>query len=314
MKIGIDVFGGDYAPDAIVKGAINATKELPDDVILVLIGNKNSIINICNSEKFDHSSFEIIHTEECISMGEHPAKAYSQKKNSSIVLGFYLLSRGTIDGFASAGNTGAMLVGAMQVVKSIPGVIRPSIAASVPRIEGQPAVLLDVGLNPDCKPDVLYQYAILGSLFAKHVNGISSPKVGLLNIGAEEEKGNLLTKTSYQAMKGTTDFNFIGNVEGDDFFSDHVDVLVCDGFVGNVMLKEAEAFYKLVRQRNINDDFFEKFNFENIGGTPILGVNAPVVIGHGISNEKAIKNMILHTKEVINANLPDKIKQAFNNE
>jgi glycerol-3-phosphate acyltransferase PlsX len=314
MKIGIDVFGGDYAPEAIVKGAILATNELPEDVKLVLIGDQDSIQKICSKEKCDSSLFQVVHTKENISMGEHPAKSFSQKRNSSIVIGFNLLYKGQIDGFASAGNTGAMLVGAMQVVKSVPGVIRPSITASVPRIDGPPALLLDVGLNPDCKPDVLYQYAILGSLYAESVYNIKSPKVGLLNIGAEEEKGNLLTKTTYQAMKGTSDFNFVGNVEGNDFFSNDVDVMVCDGFVGNMMLKEAEAFYKLVRQRNIHDGFFEKFNFENIGGTPILGVNAPVVIGHGISNEKAIKNMILHTKDVIVANLPDKIKQVFNND
>lgn len=314
MKIGIDVFGGDYAPEAIVRGAILAANELPEDVQLVLIGQEQVIKDICKSENVDAKQFSIVHTDECIQMGEHPAKAFSQKKQSSIVIGFHLLLKGEIDGFASAGNTGAMLVGAMQVVKSVPGVIRPSISASVPRISGPPAILLDVGLNPDCKPDVLYQYAILGSLYAKHVNDIKSPRVGLLNIGAEEEKGNLLTKSTYQGMKDTTDFNFIGNIEGNEFFSDNVDVIVCDGFVGNVMLKEAEAFYKLVRQRKIKDEFFEKFNFENIGGTPILGVNAPVVIGHGISNDKAIKNMILHTKEVISAKLPEKIKQAFQDE
>jgi glycerol-3-phosphate acyltransferase PlsX len=170
---------------------------------------------------------------------------------------------------------------------------------------------LDVGINVDCKPDVLYQYAILGSLYAQNVYNIDNPRVGLLNIGSEEEKGNLLSKTTFQAMKGTTEFNFIGNVEGNDFFTENVDVIVCDGFVGNVLLKQAEAFYRLIRKRHIVDDFFEKFNFENYGGTPVLGVNAPVIIGHGISNEKAIKNMIIHAREVVHANLPDKIKHAF---
>ena len=218
---------------------------------------------------------------------------------------------GKLDGFASAGNTGAMLVGAMHVVKSVPGIIRPCITASVPRMSDTPTLLIDVGINPDTKPDVLYQYAVLGSLYAKYVYNINEPRVGLLNIGEEEEKGNLQTKAAYSAMKGTKDFNFTGNIEANEIFGDKVDVIVCYGFVGNVMLKEAEAFYTLLKKRNIKDEFFEKFNFVNYGGTPIMGINAPVLIGHGISNDTAIKNMILHTADVINAKLVDKIKEAF---
>ncbi|MFW5656001.1 MAG: phosphate acyltransferase [Bacteroidota bacterium] len=311
MKIGLDIFGGDYAPDAILGGAIQAYHEMESGVKIVLIGNETDVFAYCKKNGFDAGNFEIVHTESAIGMGEHPAKSFAQKRDSSIVKGFYLLQQEMIDVFASAGNTGAMLVGAMQVVKSIPGVIRPSIAAAIPRLSDSPTILVDVGINVDCKPDVLYQYAILGSLYAEHVYNIHNPRVGLLNIGSEEEKGNLLSKTTFQAMKGTNEFNFIGNVEGNDFFSEKVDVIVCDGFVGNVLLKQAEAVYRLIRQRNIVDDFFEKFNFENIGGTPVLGINAPVIIGHGISNEKAIKNMILHAREMVIANLPDKIKQAF---
>ena len=311
IKIGIDILGGDYAPEATVKGAIIAARELSNDIELVLIGDKEKITSICKSESFDESVFEIIHTTDTIEMSDYPAKAFTQKPNASIVLGFKLLSQGMLSGFASAGNTGAMLVGAMHVVKSAPGVIRPCITASVPRLSGSPAILLDVGINPDCKPDVLYQYAILGSLYAEYVYNITNPKVGLLNIGSEEEKGNLQTKAAYAAMKGTKDFNFIGNIEANEFFSDRVDVIVSDGFVGNVMLKEAEAFYSLIKKRKVQDEFFEKFNFVNYGGTPILGINAPVMIGHGISNEIAIKNMILHTADVINAKLIDKIKEAF---
>ncbi len=311
MRIGIDIHGGDYAPEVTVKGSIEAVKYLSADDKLVLIGDSADAERICKENNFDSAVFEIVHTEEKISMGEHPAKAFTRKTNASIVLGFGLLSQDKIDAFASAGNTGAMLVGAMQVVKSIPGVIRPSITATIPRLSDKPTLLLDVGINPDCKPDVLYQYAILGSLYAEHVLNINKPKVGLLNIGSEEEKGNLLAKTTFQAMKDTTEFNFIGNVEGSDFFSENVDVVVCDGFVGNVILKTAESVYRLIKQRNITDDFFEKFNFENYGGTPVLGVNKPVIIGHGVSNEKAIKNMILHTREVVQSNLLDKIKRAF---
>ncbi|MBN2611814.1 MAG: phosphate acyltransferase [Bacteroidales bacterium] len=311
IKIGVDILGGDYAPDSTVKGAIIAAGELPDDTKLVLIGDREKIVEICSSQGFDPSVFEVIHTTDTIEMSDYPAKAFTQKPNASIVLGFKMLSQGMLHGFASAGNTGAMLVGAMHLVKSAPGVIRPCITASIPKLSDNPTILLDVGINPDTKPDVMYQYAILGSLYAEYVYNINNPKVALLNIGSEEEKGNLQSKAAFSAMKGTVDFNFIGNIEANELFSDKADVIVCDGFVGNVMLKEAEAFYSLIRKRKIQDEFFEKFNFVNYGGTPILGINAPVIIGHGISNEIAIKNMILHTASVINAKLIDKIKEAF---
>lgn len=311
MRIGVDILGGDYAPEATVQGAILAHASLANEHTIVLIGDQSKIEEICKKENFDPSNFEIVHTTECIEMDEYPAKAFAAKPNASIVLGFKLLKVGKIDGFASAGNTGAMLVGAMHIVKSVPGIIRPCITAPVPKNQEKPTILLDVGINPDCKPDVLYQYAILGSLYANLVYNIESPRVALFNIGTEEEKGNLLTKATFQAMKGTKDFNFIGNVEGNDLFNDTQDVIVCDGFVGNTIIKSAEAFYTLVRKREVQDKFFDKFDFENYGGTPILGINAPAIIGHGISNAKAIKNMILHTADVVEAKLTEKIKQAF---
>ncbi|HJZ40911.1 MAG TPA: phosphate acyltransferase PlsX [Bacteroidales bacterium] len=311
MRIGLDILGGDFAPEATVCGAILAAGSLPADSRLVLIGDENSILSICRRQNFDPSVFDIIHTTEFIDMGEHPARAFSQKPNASAVLGFKLLAQGKIDGFASAGNTGAMLVGAYQVIKSIPGVIRPCIAATVPRPAGPPMLLLDVGLNPDTRPDVMNQYAILGKIYAQQVLNVPAPRVGLLNIGAEEEKGNLVTRAAYQFMKDSGNFNFVGNVEGNDLFGDKVDVMVCDGFVGNVMLKQAEAFYTMIRKRNIVDEFFERFNFENYGGTPILGINAPVLIAHGISNHVAVKNLILHAAEVIKGKLCEKIKEAF---
>ena len=170
---------------------------------------------------------------------------------------------------------------------------------------------MDVGTNADCKPDVLYQFGILGSTFAKHIYNIENPKVGLLNIGEEEEKGNLLTQSAHQLMKGSNDFNFIGNIEGRDVFSDAVDVIVCDGFTGNVVLKEAEAFYELTKKRGIQDEYFDRFNYEIYGGTPILGINSNVMIGHGISSPLAIKNMLLLAYDVVENKLSDKIKQAF---
>ncbi|HLO61120.1 MAG TPA: phosphate acyltransferase PlsX [Bacteroidales bacterium] len=311
MRIGLDILGGDFAPEATVKGAILAAKILPSDSRLVLIGDQHAIQSICQREQFDSSVFDIVHTSECIQMGEHPARAFAQKPNASVVKGFKLLAHREIDGFASAGNTGAMMVGAMQIIKSIPGIIRPCIAASIPRPSEFPSLLLDVGLNPDCEQDELNQYAILGNIYSRYVVGINAPKIGLLNIGEEESKGNLVTKAAHQLMKDSTNFNFVGNVEGNDMFSDKADVLVCDGFVGNIMLKEAEAFYTMIRKRKIVDDFFEKFNFVNYGGTPVLGINAPVLIAHGISNDVAIKNLVLHTAEVIKSNLCEKIKEAF---
>lgn len=312
MRIGIDIMGGDFAPEATVLGAILAHKELSYDDRIVLIGNQDKIIEILNREKVNPDHFDIVHTSQVIEMGDHPAKSFAKKPDSSIAKGYQLLASGQIDGFASAGSTGAMMVGAMYAVKVIPGVIRPVITAAIPKPGGNYSLILDVGLNPDTKPDVLYQYGILGSLYAENVYNMKNPKVGLMNIGSEEEKGNLVTKSAHELMKETSDFNFIGNVEANEIFDDDkADVIICDGFVGNVILKEAEAFYTLIKERKIEDEFFEKFNFENYGGTPILGVNKNIVIGHGISRQLAMKNMILHTKEVVEAKLSDKIKEAF---
>ena len=312
MRIGVDIMGGDYAPEATLLGAALARKELPDDIELVLFGDQHTINEFVTREGVDPSGFTVFHTPHSILMEDHPAKVFSDKPDSGIAMGLRMLKRGELDGFASVGNTGAMLVGAMQIVNSIPGVIRPALAIPIPNDVGTPTILLDIGLNPDSRPDVLYQYGILGSLYAELVFGITNPKVGLLNIGKEEEKGNLLTRATYQAMKDTKDFNFIGNVEGNDFFQDNgVNVMVCDGFVGNVLVKEMEAFYAMMRRRNIEDEFTERFNFERYGGTPILGILSTVLIGHGISNGQAIRTMILHTRDVIESDIIGKIKEKF---
>lgn len=312
INIGIDIQGGDFAPEATTLGSILAYNELPKNIRLTLIGDEKIIREILKRENINPEIFDIIHADETIGMGEHPAKTFAKKKNSSIAIGFKMLAKNQIQGFAGAGNTGAMLVGTMLTIRSIPGIIRPCITANIPNVEGGSSLLLDVGINPDCRPDVLYQYAMLGSMYMENVYKIKTPRVGLLNIGSEEEKGNLLTKATHELMKGTTDFNFVGNVEGSDFFSSgKADIIVCDGFIGNVVLKEAEAFYTLIKKRNLSNEFFERFNFEHYGGTPILGVNSNVIIGHGISNDIAIKNMILHTKSVIEAKLVHKFKEAF---
>lgn len=311
MKIGIDIMGGDFAPKATTLGAILAFKELPSDCKLVLIGDENKIKNILQEENFDVSHFDIIHTDEVIEMGEHPAKALTQKPKSSIGIGFHLLKEKQIDAFASAGNSGAMMVGAMFSVKAIEGISRPALTSYVPKEKGGSGVFLDVGANADCKPEMLVQFAILGSLFVEQVFGINRPKVGLLNLGEEEEKGSQLTQATYPLLKSLDKINFVGNIEGRDFFNSKADVIVCDGFTGNVVLKMAESFHELTIGRKMNDEFFERFNYENYGGSPILGVNAPVVVGHGISNDKAIKNMILLAKELVVSGLTEKIKATF---
>ena len=310
MKIGIDIMGGDFAPQNTTEGAILAQKELPN-VELVLIGDESQILPVLEEKGADKSKFSIVHTTDVIGMGEHPIKAFKTKPKSSIGLGFHLLASGDIQGFAGAGNTGAMMIGSMYSVKAIPGVIRPCITTVLPKENGGVNLLLDVGVNADCKPDVLYQFGVVGSVYAQNVLGIDNPRVGLLNIGEEPEKGNLLSQATYNLMKDTKEFNFSGNVEGRDLFDDKCDVFVCDGFTGNVVLKEAEAFYHILEKRGLLDDYFSKFNYEIYGGSPILGINSNVVVGHGISSDIAIKNMIKLTAECVEADLSKKIKEAF---
>ncbi len=311
MKIGLDIMGGDYAPKANVLGAIEAHQSLNADEHLVLIGDTEQIKPLLAEKDFNPDHFEFIHTEEVVGMGEHGTKAILQKPKSSIAVGFQLLKEGKIDSFASAGNSGAMLVGAVFSVKTIPGIIRPCLSTHVPKLKGGAGLLLDVGANADCKPDTLLQFGMLGSLYAEHIMQINNPKVALMNIGEEDEKGNLLSLATFPLMKETKLFNFVGNVEGRDLFNDKADVIVCDGFTGNIILKLAESFYMLSVKKGMRDEFFDRFNYENYGGSPVLGVNAPVIIGHGISNPKAIKNMIFQSRDMINTRLVDKIKAAF---
>ena len=311
MKIGLDIMGGDYAPKAAVLGAIEAQKTLSAGQKLVLIGDRDIAVTILQENNFSPDHFEFVHTTEVITMGEHPTKAIMQKPDSSIAVGFKMLKENSIQAFSSAGNTGAMLVGSMFSVKTIPGVIRPAMTTIVPKLKGGLGILLDVGANADCKPDVLLQFGVLGSLLAESVYGMPNPRVALMNIGEEEEKGNLLSLATYPLMRDTKLFNFVGNVEGRDLFEDNNDVVVCDGFTGNVILKLAESFYVITMKKRLKDEFFDRFNYEQYGGSPILGVNAPVVVGHGISSPEAIKNMVLLSKNMIETNLIDKIKQAF---
>ena len=312
MKIGIDIFGGDFAPDANIAGAILAQKELPQDTKLVLLGNQDQILACLSERGANPDDFEIVHAPDEITMHDHPTRAIPQKPNSSISVGFDLLASNEIQAFASTGNTGAMLVGSIYKIHTIPGIIRPCITSTIPAITGGKSILLDVGSNADCKPDVLYQFAILGNIYAKNVYGIEKPRVALLSIGEEETKGNLLTIATYKLLAESEEIDFIGNIEGRDIFSGVADVIVCDGFTGNIVLKEAEGIYSLIKQRGIQDEYFDRFNYENYGGTAILGVKGNVIIGHGISNDIAVKNMIKHSYEVAKSGLSNKINEAFN--
>ena len=306
--------GGDFAPEAAVQGAVLALEAIGPDSRIVLFGDEAKIKAVLEAEGCSAERFDIVATTEVIEMGDHPAKAFQAKADSSITVGFGYLAKGAIDGFASAGSTGAMMVGSMYAVKPIEGVIRPTISSIVPTIAGRPALLLDVGLNVDCKPEVLAQYGLIGSIYAEAVLGIGKPRVAVLNIGEEETKGNAQTKATYELLKEDGRLNFVGNVEGSYIFTGQVaDVIVCDGFVGNTVLKMAEGLYRINKKLGGGNAFWDAMNYENVGGTPVLGVNAPVIIGHGISSARAIKSMILSTEQCIKADLTVKLQHAFKN-
>jgi glycerol-3-phosphate acyltransferase PlsX len=310
MRIGIDAMGGDFAPLEAVKGSIEAKKQM-QDIVPVLFGQKDKIVDCLKELGYPENALEIVHAEEVIEMGEHATKAISHKKNSSINVAYRYLAENQIEAFIGAGNTGAMLVGSIFSVKAIEGVLRPTIASVLPKVSGGFGVLLDVGANADCKPEVLNQFAILGSLYAQHVYGIDNPKVALLSIGEEKEKGNLLIQASYPLLEMNDRINFVGNVEGRDLFNDKADVIICDGYTGNIILKLCEGFYYNLSKMGVKNDYLDRFNFKQYGGTAILGVNEPVIIGHGISKSETFVSMYKLAKDVVSSQLIDKIKQSF---
>ena len=312
IKIGIDAMGGDYAPETVVLGAIRAAERIATDSRIVLFGDEAQIGAIMAREGCPANTFDIVHTTQVIEMGDHPAQAFVKKPDSSIAVGFAHLKEGLIDGFASAGSTGAMMVGCMYTVKQIEGVIRPAISSVIPTTDGGSSLLLDVGLNVDCKPDVLLQYGMIGDVYAKSVMRKRNPRVALLNIGEEKEKGNLAAKATYELMEEQHSFNFVGNIEAKHLFEPgFADVIVCDGFVGNTMLKEAEGFYEIAHRQGISNAFIDRLNYESVGGTAVLGINSNVIIGHGCSSSVAITNMILQTEETIKAGLVTKLREIF---
>ena len=330
--------GGDFAPEVAVEGAVMALKYLDKQSRVVLYGDKSRIIELLEKYGSSEKEFDIVATSQIIEMGDHPAKAFIAKADSSITVGFKDLAAGKIDGFASAGSTGAMMVGSMQVIKPIEGVIRPVLATLIPTVSPkkgiQRAVLMDVGLNVDAKPEVLAQYGLLGSIYAKSALQMENPRVALLNIGEEEGKGNAQAKATYDLMKEDGSYNFVGNVEASYIFTDKIsDVVVADAFVGNSLLKMAEALYRInfrlgggkphfknflrriigriVPKLFWQNDFWNAMNAESVGGLQVMGINAPVMIGHGSSSARAICSMVLSMERDIKSNFPAKLREAL---
>ena len=304
--------GGDFAPEAIVEGVLMAAADVSERTVIVLIGKQTVIRTLLEMHGAKSvANIELVNADDVIDMSEHPTKALSQKPNSSIGVGFKLLKEKQVDAFCSAGNTGAMHVGALFSIKSIEGVLRPCIAGFVPQITGGHAVMLDIGANADCKPEMMAQFGEIGSIYAQYTFGIDRPRVALMNIGSEEQKGSLVAQAAHQLLKDSRRINFVGNIEGGDFFAGKADVIVTDGFTGNAMFKLGESFYTMAKQRGIQDEFLDKTNYESVGGSPILGVNGNVIIAHGISSPLAIKNMIGLAIRQVESNAYTKIAQAL---
>ena len=326
-KIAIDVMGGDHAPDEIIKGCVLALAKL--ESTLVLVGKEEEIKEKLSAYTYDASKVEIVHAEEVIEMVDSPVAAIRQKKKSSMVVGLKLLKEKQVDGFVSAGSTGALLTGATLIVGRIKGVERPAMAPFIPTQKGC-ALLIDCGANVDAKPVYLNQFARMGTVYMEQCMQVNSPKVGLVNIGTEEEKGNQLTKEAYQLLAADSSINFYGNVEARDIPKGEVDILVCDGFTGNIILKFMEGFGKWILgmlkvqfMKNIKTklaavlmkkgigEIKEKFNYATKGGAPFLGVNGLVVKTHGSSKAQEILSTLIQTEGFIKDELVAKIKDNF---
>lgn len=304
--------GGDYAPENVILGVIDAYSYLDSETKIFLVGDQEKITEVCRHYGLDSGNFVVIHASQTIGMGEHPVKSYLQKSDSSINVGFNKLLEGGIDAFASAGSTGAMLMGCVRTLKTLKGLLRPCISAQIPLANGKNMLILDVGLNTESKPKMLYQFGIIGSIYAKTMMGIANPRVALLNIGEEREKGTLVAQEAYRMMESSEDLNFVGNMEANSLFSGGIaDVLVTDGFVGNVCLKQTESMYEMFSKLGVNHPFLSRFNYEYYGGTPVLGVTAPVVIGHGASTPLAIRNMILEAEKSVKNKLVERVQDAM---
>lgn len=326
MKLAVDAMGGDNAPEEIVKGAVQAARKFPCEIILV--GNENRINEFLKDEPdVKNLPISIRQASEVVEMGEHPADAVRNKKDSSIVVATRMVKDGECDAVLSAGSTGAAVAAAQLILKRIPGIGRPAIATPIPTPKGV-TLMLDSGANVDSKPEHLIQSGIMGALYAEHVFGIKNPKVGLLNIGEEETKGNEQAKETYQLFQNVKNINFCGNAEGRDIPEGHFDVVVCDGFVGNVVLKFGEGLaltiLKLIKEA-ISDGgisakvgallltptlkaLAKRLDVSEYGGAPLLGVNGCCIISHGSSDAKSICSAIRAAGEYVNGNVLEHIK------
>ncbi|MCU0345030.1 MAG: phosphate acyltransferase PlsX [Ignavibacterium sp.] len=326
-RIVVDAMGGDFAPQNAVTGAIDAYNE-KKDFELFLIGRKDEILSVIKSNQLSFDEKFIIHADQIIEMGDSPTSALKAKPDSSIVKGAQLVKEGKADAFVSAGNTGAMMSASTLIMGRIPGVGRPTIGAEMPNVNGI-CYLYDVGAGKDAKPSHLFEYAVMGTIYAREMGGIKNPTVGVLSMGEEEGKGNEVSNEAFKLLKDSK-LNFIGNVEGRDIMTKQVDVIVCDGFVGNIILKFGESVPKLLKHlltKTAEDSFLDKLkvgiskgtlkkalkslDYQEHGGVPLLGVNGISIIGHGSSSPKAIKNMVLKAREMYNKDLIKKIENSI---
>ncbi|HQI40092.1 MAG: phosphate acyltransferase PlsX [Ignavibacteriales bacterium UTCHB2] len=326
-RIVVDAMGGDYAPQNIVTGAIEAYNQ-SKDFQLYLVGKKEEILSVIKTNQLSFNESYIIDTPEVIDMEDSPTSALKSKPDSSIVKGSQLVKEGKAEAFVSAGNTGAVMSAATLIMGRIKGVGRPTIGAEMPNVNGI-CYLYDVGAGKDAKPSHLFEYAVMGTIYAREMGGISNPTVGILSMGEEESKGNEVSTIAFKLLKESK-LNFIGNVEGRDILTKDVDVVVCDGFVGNIILKFGESVPRLLKHlltQTANKSFIDKLkvgfakgtlkkalkslDYQEHGGVPLLGVNGICIIGHGSSTPKAIKNMVLKAYEMYKTDLVKKIENSF---
>ena len=324
MAIAVDAMGGDSPLTVQIEAALQAISELGTDVVLV--GAEDQIKEVLKQHSFDQNKLRIVNSTETVEMNDSPATALRQKKNSSIKVAVDLLATGEADAVVSAGNTGATMATAKFVLKSVEGIERPAIATLMPSIHrNHPFVLLDIGANTDCKPLYLFQFALMGDAYARTLLHLDNPRVALLNNGEEEGKGYLQLKETYDLLKQST-LNFTGNIEGKSMFKDIVDVVVCDGFIGNIALKVAEGTFDFVRsvlREEVDNTLLAKIGYQamrgpfralrqradysEVGGAPLLGVNGIVIICHGSSRVHTIRNAIKHAQECAEQKLNEKI-------
>ena len=322
MKIAIDAMGGDHAPQEPVKGAIDALEHI--DAHMVLIGDENQIHQELKKYTYDTSRVSVVHTTEIISGEDKPVQAIKRKKDSSMVVGLLKLKDKELDGFVSAGNTGALLAGGLLRVGRIKGIDRPALCSVYPTSKGM-SILTDAGANADCKPRNLLEFGIMGSLYAQNVLGMNNPRVGLANIGHEEGKGNALVIEAFDMLK-EANLNFIGNVEARDIPEGATDIIVCDGFTGNIILKLSEgvvkSFSSMMKKvfmkspltkvaallvKNGLGEMKKNMDYTEYGGAPLLGVKGLVVKAHGSSNAKAFMNAIRYAEKAAASGVVEKI-------